>query len=145
MKHVRRPWMIRAAFAVIGVGLILIGYFVAWMWLYRTIVEVAPSWMLADAFRGNASLLNVAGTSGFVLTATVVAFASLAALFRLLRVPDEAFLPGDEGRESYPFHRRRLSAKARAQPGQEAFFDEKLRQVDQFSRSPLSPPVRKRD
>jgi len=144
MKQVRQPWMIRAAFAVIAVGLILASYFLGWMWLYRRIAEVAPAWMLAEALRGNVSLLESGGVIGFTATAIVLAFKSLTALFRLLRIPVEVFYPGS-GQGEYPLHRRRLSDQARTRAGQEGHFDEALRKFGAFARSPLTPPARKRD
>ena len=136
--------MIRAALAVIAVGLILVLYFVGWMWLYRRVVEVAPAWMLVETLRHNISLLEMGGVMGFTATAMVLAFMSMTTLFRLLRIPVEVFDAGSS-RGEYPFHRRRLSDQARTRAGQEGYFDEGLRKFDAFARNPLTPPARKRD
>jgi hypothetical protein len=136
--------MIRAAFATILVGLAVLAWFMIWMWLYRKLADTGPEWLSLPAGR-NMTVLETGGLIGFIFTAAVLAAVVGIAMFRLFRVPDETFLPGDNSREGYLFHRRRLSQRARARPGQEGFMDEKLSQLDQFSRSPLTPPARKKD
>ena len=145
MKHLRQPWMIRAAFATIGVGALLIGFSIVWMWLYREIADIAPEWVTARRRGGvRASYLELAGLTGYMLVGGIFALSATSVLFRLVQVPDEVFSPPRKSGD-YPFHGRELSAEAQVQAGQEGYIGAKLDQLAEVVRSPLTPPPRKRD
>lgn len=145
MKLLRRPWMIRAAFAVIGVGVLLIAFSIVWMWLYREIADIAPDWMTARRRGGlRASYFELAGLTGYTIVGGISAVIATLALFRFVRVPDEVFSPPPRS-SGYPFHGRELSPAAQIQAGQEGYVGAKLDQLAEVVRSPLTPPPRKRD
>jgi hypothetical protein len=142
MKHVRKPWMIRAALGSMVVGVILIAWTALWIWLYGYTAGAAPEWMLAKVLRGGWNILGLVVFMGYMVSGAFLGFGCVEAIFKVLRIPSDAFAERAESND-FPFNRRKPSPRALTQPGQAGFVDTALERLETFSRSPLSPPPRK--
>lgn len=141
MKGVRQPWMMRAAIVMIVIGLTIVAWTVLVMWVYREVRPIAPDWLLRER-RGMSNLDKIA-FAGWLWIGAVWVVVVWAICKRVFRIPDDAIWAAPEP-ENYPFHKRRLSHRARTQAGQEGYMDEVARRLDAFAKSPLTPPVRRR-